>query len=36
MSGMAVSALSALVGTLIGLLVIYLTPESDADLKRRR
>ena len=33
MSGMAVSTLSIIVGTLLGLLVIHLTPEGERDKK---
>jgi hypothetical protein len=31
-----VSAFIILLGTLLGLLIVYLTPKSDRDLKRRR
>lgn len=35
MSGMTVSALIGLINTITGLLIIYLTPEGDRDLKDR-
>jgi hypothetical protein len=36
MSGMAVSALTILLGTIVGLAIAYLMPEHDHDTKRRR
>ena len=35
MSGMAVSALGILICTLLGLLIIYFTPEGDRDKNPR-
>lgn len=36
MRGVYVSALITLLGTLLGLLIVYLTPEGDGDKKPRR